>query len=66
MPCRHWRVPLGCFQRGFFITGEWGPIGGSPNVNRVVGEAPLEIAVGPSFLARLENVDPRNPRLPDH
>ena len=30
----------------------------------VMGEASSEIAVGPSFLARLVNVDPRRPRLP--
>ena len=65
MPFRHWRVLPRCFQRGLCITGGWGPIGGSPNVNGDMGEAPSETAVGPSFLARLENVDPHNPRLPD-
>ena len=41
------------------------PVGGPPNANGVVGEAPSEIAVGPSFLARLANTDPRRPRLPN-
>ena len=41
------------------------PAGGPPNVDGVVGEAPSEIVVGSSFLARLANSGPRRPRLPD-
>ena len=34
------------------------PTGGPPNVNRVVGEAPLEIVVELLFSTRLANADP--------
>ena len=39
------------------------PTGGSPNADGVVGEAPSEIAVGLSFLARLANAGPCRPRM---
>ena len=34
-------------------------VGGPPDANGVVGEAPSEIAIGPSFSSRLANVSPR-------
>ena len=34
-----------------------------PNADGVVGEAPLETVVEPSFLAKLANTGPRRPRL---
>ena len=40
------------------------PTGRPPKANGVMGEASSEIAIGPSFSARLVNVDPRRPRLP--
>ena len=41
------------------------PIEGPPNAVGVVGEALLEIVVGPSFSVRLANADPHRPRLLD-
>ena len=38
---------------------------GPPNVAGVVGEAPLEIAIGLLFSAKLANACPRKPRLLD-
>ena len=41
------------------------PAGGPFDANRVAREAPSEITVGSSFLARLTNAGPRRARLPD-
>ena len=41
------------------------PTRGPPNADGVVGEAPSKIVVGPSFSARLSNVSPRRPRMPN-
>ena len=38
--------------------------GGAPDVDRVVGEAPLDVIVELSFSARLENVGPRRLKGP--
>ena len=38
---------------------------GPPGADKVVGEAPLRVVVGPLFLARLVMVDPRRPRGTD-
>ena len=38
---------------------------GSSNVDQVVGEAPSEVVVDPTFLARLAKVDPRRARMPN-
>ena len=38
---------------------------GPSDVARVVREAPLEIAIGPSFSVKLENVSPQRASLPD-
>ena len=40
-------------------------VGGPPNADGVVGEAPSEIVVGLSFSTRLANAGPRRPRLPN-
>ena len=41
------------------------PTGGPPNADGVMGKAPLETTVGPSFLVRIANSGPRRPRLLD-
>ena len=41
------------------------PIGESPNLNQVLGEAPSEAAVDLSFLARLAMVGQRKARMVD-
>ena len=41
------------------------PGGGPPDVDKAVGEAPLEIAIELSFSARLANVDPHRLKGPN-
>ena len=41
------------------------PIGGSPNLNQVLGEAPSEATVDRAFLARLAMADQRRARMVD-
>ena len=63
---RPWRVPLRMLPERLVHRWRMGSqLGGPSNVDGVVGEAPSEIVVGSSFLARLANADPHLPRLPD-
>ena len=41
------------------------PIRGPLNADGVVEEAPSETVVGPSFSARVANVGPHRPRIPN-
>ena len=41
------------------------PTGGSPGVEGVMAEAPLEVATAPSFFTRLVNVNSHRPRMLD-
>ena len=41
------------------------PVGGSPSVEGVMVEAPLEVVVAPSFLTKLASTGPPMPRILD-
>ena len=65
MLCRLWRVPLRKLPKR--LVHRWRMVSqlGPPNADVVVGEAPSKIVVRPLFSAKLANVGPCGPRLPN-
>ena len=49
-------APQGAYREAYAPPEGGIPIGGSPGAERVVVEAPLEVAITPSFLSTLASV----------
>ena len=64
MLCQLLRVPLRMLPKRIVHHWWMGSKSGGPlNADGVVGEAPSETSVGPSFLARVANAGPHRPRI---
>ena len=54
----------GALQEAYATLEDRAPVGGFPNVDQVVGEAPSEVTADLAFLARLVMAGPRRMRMP--